>query len=96
MDTKLQLTHPQGKKAISMDPSKYKVIKDAIFEALKGKVELSHKDLFNAVAGIFAKNKTPFSGSVEWHLEWVKLDLESKEKIKRSGDKSSLKFSLSK
>ena len=96
METKIQLTHPQGKKAISMDPLKYKVIKDAIFEALKEKAERSHKELYNAVAGILAKNKTAFSGSVEWHLEWVKLDLESKEMIKRTGDKSSLKFSLSK
>jgi hypothetical protein len=42
----------------------------------------------------FKRNKTLFEGSVEWHMEWVKLDLEARKVITRIDDTSQIKFRL--
>lgn len=39
-------------------------------------------------------NKTKFEGSVEWHMEWVKLDLEARKEIRRIGDKYPVRFAI--
>lgn len=94
MEQKMKLTHPAGKKAISMDKGKYEVMEKAIFAALQSNVELTHTELLKKVADDFKKSKTTFEGSVEWHMEWVKLDLEAKKIIKRISDKVPVKFKL--
>jgi hypothetical protein len=51
-------------------------------------------ELLQAINEDFKKNKTKFEGSINWHLEWVKLDLEAKNEIKRSSNKTPIKFTI--
>ena len=88
----IQLIHPQGKKAVSMDKGKYDVLKKPLLDLLKTKGESTHTEIFHAIIDDFDKNNTTFEGSVEWHMEWVKLDLEARKEIKRTGNKSPIKF----
>lgn len=83
---KIQLQHPQGKKAIAMDESKYKAIESAIVYSLKSKKELAHKDLLKEVSHYFETKKIKFDGALDWHTEWVKLDMEARKVLKRSGE----------
>lgn len=82
--TKIELKHPEGKKAVSMDSDKYNLIADAIVALLGEGTELSHNDLLKGVKDAFGKSQITFPGSLNWHLEWVKLDLEARGKIKRT------------
>ncbi len=94
MEQKIQLKHPAGKKAVIMDKSKYDILKKAMLHSLKITGESSHSEMLKAITENFKKNKIIFEGSIEWHMEWVKLDLEAKKGIKRHGDKSPVKFTI--
>ena len=94
MDQKIQLTHPAGKKAVSIDKGKYDALKKAIMNYLNTKGESTHAEILQAINEDFKKNKTRFEGSVNWHLEWVKLDLEARKEIKRGSKKSPIKFTI--
>jgi hypothetical protein len=94
MEQKIQLQHPAGKKAISMDKEKYGAIEKSLLNCLKGKAESTHKEILNAITEDFKTNKIKFAGSLEWHMEWVKLDLEAKKKITRIADTTPIKFKL--
>lgn len=94
MEQKIQLKHPAGKKTVSMDKDKYDTLKKVLLNRLKTNGESTHAEILEAITGEFKKNKIKFEGSVEWHLEWVKLDLEARKEIKRIGDKLPVKFAL--
>ncbi len=94
MEQTIQLKHPAGKKAVSMDKTKYDVLKTILLDRLRTKGESTHKEILQAITEDFEKNKARFEGSIEWHMEWVKLDLEARNEIRRIGDKSSIKFAL--
>ena len=94
MEQKIQLKHPAGKKAVSMDRTKYNILKKAMLHWLKTTGESSHSEMLNAIIENLKKNKIKFEGSIEWHMEWVKLDLEAKKGIKRYADKSPVKFTI--
>ena len=94
MTEKIELKHPEGKKAVSMDVEKYFILKSAIIECLKFKTELTHKELKQSVKDYLSDNNKRIEGSVPWHLEWVKLDLEAKKEIKRTDTKSGIKYIL--
>ncbi len=94
MVQKIQLKHPAGKPAVSIDKSKYDTIKESILNSLK-KRELTHTEIVEAVTEDFRKNKVKFEGSVGWYIEWVKLDLEAGKIIERIFDQSPQKFRLS-
>lgn len=94
MGTRIQLIHPAGKKAISMDQGKYETLKEMLLNHLKISGEATHKEILEFINENFRKNKIPFEGSVEWHMEWVKLDLEARKLIRRTGDKSPVKFAI--
>lgn len=94
MEQKIQLIHPAGKKAVSIDKGKYDLLKKALLNYLKTKGESTHSEIEQAVTEDFKKNKIKFEGSVEWHLEWVKLDLESRKEIKLISDKPPIKFMI--
>ena len=94
MDNKIQLNHPTGKKAIRMDKGKYDPLKKIILNHLKNNGEATHKEILKAIEEDFKKTKTKFEGSLEWHMEWVKLDLEAKKEIIRIADKRPIKFTL--
>jgi hypothetical protein len=82
-EQKIELKHPAGKKAVRMDEAKYILLKKATLAHLKKNGGLTFSALFVSVAEQFSKNKTRFEGSLQWHLEWVKLDLEARKEIKR-------------
>ncbi|NOU47897.1 MAG: hypothetical protein HOO86_12680 [Bacteroidales bacterium] len=94
MEQKIQLKHPAGKKAVSMDKEKYNVIEKSVLNYLQAKGESTHTEILMAVTEDFKNNNTLFKGSVEWHLEWVKLDLEARKVISRISDTSPIKFKL--
>jgi hypothetical protein len=83
METKIQLTHPAGKKAVRIAESKYEILKKAILNCLRLNGELTHTEILQAITKEFIKRKIKFEGSVEWYMESVKLDLEAKKEIKR-------------
>lgn len=96
MEQKIQLSHPQGEKAVRIDKAKYDTMKKAILNSLKKKAELTHTELLKSILEDFKKNKVKFEGAVGWYMEWVKLDLEANKIIERFTDKSRLKFKLTK
>ena len=92
-DTKIQLSHPAGKKAVRIDKDKYDLLSKAILRCLTNK-SLTHTELFAAILADFKKRNIKFEGSVEWYMESVKLDLEAKRFIERVKEKYQLKFQL--
>lgn len=94
MDQKIQLKHPAGKKAVRIDIEKYDLLKNSLINFLRSNGESTHKEIFQAVTIDLKKNKIKFAGSLEWHLEWVKLDLEARKEIKRISNKKQLKFMI--
>ena len=94
MESKIQLKHPAGKKAVSMETGKYNALKKPLLDLLKIKGESTHAEMLQAITDDFKKNKTKFEGSIEWHMEWVKLDLEARKEIKRIPDTSPIKFTV--
>ena len=83
MDQKVQLKHPQSKKPISMSKDKYDLLKPAVLKYLRAKRKATFTEISAAIAKDFRTNGTKFKGSLPWHLEWVKLDLEARKIIKR-------------
>ena len=96
METKIQLTHPSGKKAVSMAQGKYESVKKPLLDFRKTKGEATHSEILRAITSDFKKHKTKFQGSVEWHMEWVKLDLEANKIIERVKGKVGTKFRVKK
>ena len=94
METKIQLRHPEGKKAVSMEKEKYEVMKKTLLNCLSAKGPSTHTEILQAITEDFKQNSIVFSGSLEWHMEWVKLDLEAGKEIKRIDQDSPVKFSI--
>ncbi len=94
MEQKILLKHPAGKKAISMDKEKYTILEKSILKCLRLQVEVSHKDILNAIREDFKIGKINFTGSVEWYMEWVKLDMEARKIIARIAGTTPIKFKL--
>jgi len=88
MEKKLQLKHPQGKKAVSMNKDRYDLLKKAILFCLKSKKNITFPDLLNGVEAYIKTSGQTFQGSIPWHMEWVKLDLEAGKVIERSSGAS--------
>ena len=82
-DEKILTRHPQGKSGRNISTASYETLKTAILAALRKK-ELTHNELFEQLN----KNlKGKFSGNISWYGETVKLDLEAKKIIERTGSK---------
>ena len=80
---KILTKHPLGKTGRNIDREKYDVLKNAILSALR-KDELTHTELFNRLnKGLKGK----LAGNISWYGETVKLDLEAKKMIERTGSK---------
>lgn len=81
---KIQTLHPdktKTNKRISLE--KYNFIKTNLLAVLK-KTELTHTDLMEA---LYQRVKDSFEGGVQWYGETVKLDLEARGVIERTGKK---------
>jgi len=94
MEAKIQLRHPAGKKAVSMTPVKYEPLKKAILDHLKSHGPSTQKELMDGVAHVIQSSATKFEGSVPWHTEWVKLDLEARKEIIREAGTGLDRYSL--
>lgn len=94
MDQKIQLLHPAGKKAVRIHKEKYDLLKNSIINSLKTSGESTFAEMLQYTDDDFKKNKIKFEGSLEWYLEWVKLDLEARKVIERVSDKSPVKFMI--
>ncbi|MEO5788356.1 MAG: DUF6958 family protein [Gelidibacter sp.] len=94
MEQRIQLIHPEGKKAVTMNKSKYDALKNALLNQLKKNGELTHVELLDVITQDFKKNKIQFEGSIPWHMEWVKLDLEANKIIQRVKDTAPQKYTL--
>lgn len=82
-EEKILTKHPQGKSGRNISRESYDLLKAAILAALQKK-ELTHDELFEQLN----KNlKGKFSGNVSWYGETVKLDLEARKIIERTGSK---------
>jgi hypothetical protein len=81
---KIQTLHPiAGKinKRISLE--KYEVIRENILTILIEK-EMTHTELMEI---LYVRVKDTFDGGVQWYGETVKLDLEARKIIERTGTK---------
>ena len=94
MEDKIQLIHPEGRKAVRINKEKYEILKKEILSALKTEGESTYADMLQHTIDDFTKQKIVFEGSLEWYLEWVKLDLEARKEIKRVSDKSPVKYAI--
>jgi len=94
MKQTIQLTHPAGKQAVTMDKGKYDAVKRPLLNRLKTNGGSTHREILRAIVEDFDMNGTKFEGSVEWHMEWVKLDLEARNKIKRIVATTPVTFAL--
>ena len=96
MKQKIQLKHPEGKKAVSMDKLKYDILKKTLLNHLKKKGEATHTEIWDAITEDFKKNKIKFEGSIQWYMEWVKLDLQANKIIGKVPKTSPQKYALAK
>ena len=94
MDQKIQLKHPQGKKPVSMSKEKYDLLKQAILKFFDAQRKGTFTEMVIAVEKDFKTNRTEFQGSVRWHLEWMKLDLEARKVIKRVANTAPQQYTL--
>lgn len=80
----IQTLHPdksKKNKRISLD--KYNTIKEALLAILQ-REELTHTALMES---LYQKVKDSFEGGVQWYGETVKLDLEARKIIERTGSR---------
>ena len=94
MEQKIQLKHPQGKKAVSISKDKYELLKTETVKYLTKNADGTFSDISKAIAQNFKETKTKFDGSLNWYLEWVKLDLEAQQIVARVPKTSPQKYSL--
>ncbi|NER10437.1 hypothetical protein SAMN06265375_10113 [Muriicola jejuensis] len=83
-DEYIQTLHPiEGKTNKRISLKKYEIIKDNILSIL-AESELTHTELMEE---LYSRVKDNFDGGVQWYGETVKLDLEARRIIKRTGKK---------
>lgn len=79
---KIQTLHPTpGKTNKNISLEKYNVIRDNILLILQGK-EMTHTELMES---LYERLKDTFQGGVQWYGETVKLDLEARNILERTG-----------
>ena len=91
---KVQLLHPEGKKAISMDKEKYDILQSSLLACLKVQQPLSFEVLLNEVEQVLKKKKLKVQGKLEWNLFWVTLDLVARKKIIKDSTVSPMLYNL--
>ena len=96
MEQKIQLTHPQKKKAPSIDKEKYDAIRSSLVGCLKRNGKSTHAEIMHEVGNDFKTQNVKFQGSLQWYVEWVKLNLEAKHIVKRIPRTSPQQYALMK
>ena len=75
--------HPHGKSGKNITKQNYETLKKAILSTLRKK-ELTHTELFDELE---KRLRRSFSGNISWYGETVKLDLEARKIIERTGSR---------
>src|SRR3982750_2605219 len=91
---KIQLTHPEGKKAVSMDKIKYQALKTSFLDCLKKRKVGPFQELLYDVEKDLKERKVKVEGKLEWNLFWVTLDLEAKKEVFKDRNLSPIQYSL--
>lgn len=80
---RIQTLHPiAGKKNKKILLNKYEVIRENLLAILTYMEEPTHTELMEE---LYSRVKDNFEGGVQWYGETVKLDLEAREIIERTG-----------
>lgn len=74
---KIQLMHPDGKKAPAISRATYDLFHSSIIKVLKGSDGMTYTDIAEGVRTNIEQQKVEFNGSVEWYTVCVKQHLES-------------------
>ena len=91
---KIQLKHPEGKKAISMDKTKYGALKTSFTDCLKMRKSASFDQLLADVTTDLKNKKIEIQGVLQWNLFWVTLDMEAGNELKKDKTVSPYIYSL--
>lgn len=94
MDTRIQLLHPEEKTGVTMEQGRYEALRKIMLEHLRNNEGSTQAELVKVIIEEFSRNNVKFDGSIEWHTEWVKLDLEARNEIQRKADRSPITYSL--
>ncbi len=89
-----QLTHPEGKNAISMDAQKYEVLKISFLSCLQIRKVAPFQVLLADVEQDLNKKKIKVGGKLEWNLFWVTLDLEANKAIRKDRSSSPIMYTI--
>jgi Family of unknown function (DUF6958) len=82
-ETKVLTRHPHGKSGRSISRQSYETVRSAILSLLR-RTELTHTELMKSLD---ATLNGKFNGNISWYGETVKLDLEARKIIERTGTK---------
>lgn len=88
---KILTLHPQGKHGVNIDQEKYELIKSSILDILKSNNEISFGNLIALIESSLAGK---FDGSISWYVMSVKLDLETRNMIRRIPKSSPQRITL--
>ncbi len=89
-ENKIQTLHPEAGKVNKVIPfEKYEMMKTTMLEILQ-ELNPTHTELMEE---LYVRLNKTFTGNVQWYGETVKLDLEARGIIQRSGAKPP-KYSL--
>lgn len=91
---KIQLKHPEGKKAILMNKDKYDALKTSFISCLKARKSAPFKELLSDVTDDLKNKKIKIQGVIEWNLFWVTLDMEANNDLKKDKTVSPYRYSL--
>lgn len=95
-EQKIQLKHPQGKKAVSINKDKYDLLTSETVQYLTENTDGTFSEISKSIVQSLKDKKIIFDGSLNWYLEWVKLDLEARQIITRVQKTSPQKYTLTK
>lgn len=94
MNDRILTLHPdKDKRGMNINRKKYEQVRRAIVAVLGEQCELTFTELGNQVEARLAGQ---FEGSIRWYYTTVKLDLEARGIIERTGRKSPQRVRLAK
>ena len=91
---KIQLKHPEGKKAVSMDNVKYDTLKTSFINCLGIRKSASFDELLSDVTADLKSKGIKIQGVLQWNLFWVTLDMEANNELKKDKKVSPYMYSL--
>lgn len=80
MSEKIITLHPDGKKGVNIDSSKYNQVRETLIGILDDQPEITYQEM-DKIANQQLKGN--FTGSISWYVVTVKLDLEARGIIER-------------